>query len=94
MAANNGNKQAAELAATIMASDLLPDEDLSLAYLELGCWYHLGKNVPPNRERTATYLTLAEQQGVLDSFDLEELRDALDLPFVLDWKELFPNQLH
>jgi len=91
--ADNGHKQAAELAKTIMASGLLPDEDLALANLELGCWYHLGKNVPSSPERSATYVALAEQQGILDSFDLEELREALDLPFLLDWKELFPNHL-
>lgn len=92
VANDNGHSEAGELAEAIMASDSLPEEDLAVAYLELGCWYHLGKNVPQNPEKSAEYLAWAKQIDIPKSFDLEELRDRLDLPYVLDWDEIFPSQ--
>lgn len=92
VANDNGHGKAGELAEAIMASDLLPEEDLAVAYLELGCWYHLGKNVPQNSEKSAEYLELAKRVDIPKSFDLEELRDRLDLPYMLEWDEIFPGQ--
>jgi TPR repeat protein len=92
VANGNGHEKAGELAEAIMASGLLLEEDLALAYLELGCWYHLGKNVPWDKEKSAKYLELAKQIDIPKSFDLEELRDKLDLPYVLDWDEIFPDR--
>lgn len=92
VAHDNGHVQAHELAEAIIISDLLPEEDLAIAYLVLGCWYHLGKYVSQNSVKSAEYLALAKQINIPESFDLEELRERLDLPYLLDWDEIFQKR--